>query len=70
MRLRTAARGGRVELKHEFKQDPNRVYRGGSWFYSADYARAAFRDRLYPGSRDGLLGLRHVRDQGSPRENE
>ena len=70
MRLRTAARGGRVELKHEFKQDPNRVFRGGSWRYTADRARAAYHIGGSPVYRPGHLGFRLVRDQVSPRENE
>ena len=37
---------------------PNRVYRGGSWDYTADAARAAHRDRLIPGRRYDNLGLR------------
>ncbi len=37
---------------------PFRVYRGGSWSLAAGYARAAYRDRNYPGDRNDLLGLR------------
>jgi formylglycine-generating enzyme required for sulfatase activity len=35
-----------------------RVFRGGSWFNSADYCRVACRDFHHPGSRDGILGFR------------
>ena len=37
---------------------PLRVRRGGSWYGTAVYARAAYRDGSSPGDRGGLLGLR------------
>ena len=37
---------------------PYRVYRGGSWSGPADFARAAYRYRGYPGRRYDDLGLR------------
>ena len=37
---------------------PNRVNRGGSWLFTADDARAAYRYGSYPGRRYDLLGLR------------
>jgi formylglycine-generating enzyme required for sulfatase activity len=40
---------------------PNRVIRGGSWFYDPRFARVAHRFRVEPGSRDYDLGLRLVR---------
>ena len=39
-------------------EGPFRVYRGGSWLNAAGLARAASRDRFYPGDRTGSLGLR------------
>ncbi|MCK6502243.1 formylglycine-generating enzyme family protein [Myxococcota bacterium] len=38
-----------------------RVYRGGSWFDSARYARLAYRGWVYPGYRYNYLGLRLAR---------
>jgi len=38
-----------------------RVNRGGSWFNSADYLRAACRDWSTRGSHNGVLGFRPVR---------
>jgi formylglycine-generating enzyme required for sulfatase activity len=37
---------------------PARAYRGGSWWFDAQDARAAFRDARDPSRRDGFLGLR------------
>ena len=37
---------------------PFRVFRGGSWFNSADFARAAYRYWYGPGGRGDNLGLR------------
>ena len=42
--------------------DESRVYRGGSWVFSADVARAASRGRFLPGGRGGSLGFRLVRE--------
>ena len=70
MRLRTAARGGRVELKHEFKQNPFRVYRGGCWDNTASDARDPYANGVIAGGRYVNIGFRLVRDQVSPRENE
>jgi formylglycine-generating enzyme required for sulfatase activity/serine/threonine protein kinase len=39
-------------------EGPYRVFRGGSWNYSADRARAAFRDWYFPGFRFYYLGFR------------
>ena len=39
-------------------EGPFRVFRGGSWSSTADFARAAYRSRFYPGYRGGDLGLR------------
>lgn len=36
----------------------NRVGRGGSWDFSADYARAALRFRFSPDDRFNFLGFR------------
>jgi len=38
--------------------DPDRVFRGGSWFYSARWCRSADRDGWRPDGRDGILGFR------------
>jgi formylglycine-generating enzyme required for sulfatase activity len=38
-----------------------RVYRGGSWYYDAAYARVARRSGDWPGYRDHLLGVRLLR---------
>ena len=54
------------ELKPDVDRAPDRVGRGGSWNAAADGARAAFRSGDNPGSRDGLLGLRLVRDTEGP----
>ena len=51
-----------ARLKPPMDPGPNRVRRGGSWFYTADYARAASRGRGSPGSRGVNLGLRLVCD--------
>ena len=40
---------------------PVRACRGGSWFFDARHARAAFRDARDPSNRGGALGLRLVR---------
>ncbi len=40
-----------------------RVFRGGSWLYSASGARAAFRNFDAPGFRIRSLGLRSVRER-------
>ena len=47
-----------------------RVNRGGSWFYTAGYLRAAGRDRSTPGYRGDDLGFRPVRSKTTPREDE
>ncbi|MDA1142653.1 MAG: formylglycine-generating enzyme family protein [Planctomycetota bacterium] len=39
----------------------DRVFRGGSWYYSAWYCRSAFRYRLRPGFRSDYLGFRLAR---------
>lgn len=40
-----------------------RVFRGGSWDNTADYAQSAVRDGDVPGYHEGLLGLRLVWDR-------
>jgi len=42
---------------------PGRVIRGGSWFSSADDARASFRSRFSPWYRNFILGFRVARGQ-------
>jgi len=44
-------------------QAPNRVDRGGSWYGTAGFARAAYRAGLQPGDRYGSLGFRVARVQ-------
>jgi formylglycine-generating enzyme required for sulfatase activity len=39
-----------------------RVVRGGSWFFSAKYSRAAIRYNSSPDLRGGYLGFRLARD--------
>jgi sulfatase-modifying factor enzyme 1 len=39
----------------------NRVVRGGSWFYEAQYLRSAYRLFVDPGSRYDFVGFRLVR---------
>ena len=56
----------RRELKPDVDRTPDRVSRGGSWYDTAGYARAAPRGRLNPGSRGDDLGLRLVRDTEGP----
>jgi sulfatase modifying factor 1 len=36
----------------------NRVVRGGSWYYDADYCRSAYRNFRHPGDRNNNLGFR------------
>ena len=43
------------------EQSRRRVYRGGSWFRAAKYARAAYRSYAPPDTRNDLLGFRVVR---------
>jgi formylglycine-generating enzyme required for sulfatase activity/tRNA A-37 threonylcarbamoyl transferase component Bud32 len=43
----------------------SRVGRGGSWFHSAEYCRAAFRRSYVPGYRDFHLGFRLARSSPS-----
>ena len=42
----------------------SRVVRGGSWYFTADYCRSAFRDWVLPSARGGNLGFRVVRSSG------
>ena len=53
-----------------FDRDSHRVYRGGSWSSTADYARAAFRFSRDPGSRNSALGFRLCRDLFNSQEAE
>ncbi|MBM3260350.1 MAG: formylglycine-generating enzyme family protein [Candidatus Sericytochromatia bacterium] len=41
----------------------NRVSRGGSWYYGASYARAAYRYSFYPGYRYNNFGFRLARSR-------
>jgi hypothetical protein len=52
----------RRELNPDFEEELDRVYRGGSWSYSAQFARVAFRFRFDPARRHGILGLRLAHD--------
>jgi formylglycine-generating enzyme required for sulfatase activity len=40
--------------------DNYRIVRGGSWYVDPAYCRSAFRNRLDPGDRNGLIGFRVV----------
>jgi formylglycine-generating enzyme required for sulfatase activity len=42
----------------------DRVYRGGSCYYLASYARVAYRYGIDPSLRYGILGFRLVEEQG------
>jgi formylglycine-generating enzyme required for sulfatase activity len=42
---------------------PSRVFRGGSWIFSAHLARAAFRYWLEPATRYPYIGFRLARGQ-------
>ena len=43
-----------------------RVLRGGSWFHNPGFLRSAFRDRIVPGNRGGILGFRPARTLFTP----
>ena len=43
------------------ENEPNRVHRGGSWYYPPSFARVAFRVLNAPGGRSDVLGVRLVR---------
>ena len=45
-----------------FDKEARQVRRGGSWNDTADDARAAYRDWVYPGDRFNPLGFRLCRD--------
>ena len=49
-------------MKPKFDPESNRVFRGGSWFYTAGSARAAGRSGVNPGNRINSLGFRLCRD--------
>ena len=46
-----------------FDKEADRVFRGGSCYYTAFYARAANRGGIIPGDRGGDLGLRLAFDR-------
>lgn len=62
------------ELNPDFDPEILRVYRGGCWSISAQFARVASRYRDDPADRDDILGLRLVHDinhqQGEQHEKE
>ena len=68
MRGKAEARGVEpgFRLVYDIADAPGRVNRGGSWYGTADYARAADRIRYYPGGRVDILGLRLCRDDSCP----
>ena len=47
------------------KYEPERVLRGGSWFFHQDLCRAAARFNDYPGLRFDFIGFRLVRKGGT-----
>ena len=53
-----------------FDRDSHRVFRGGSWYNAAGYARAAGRSGSIPGVRGGYLGFRLCRDLFNSQEAE
>ena len=58
------------EFRTQFEKGPVRVFRGGSWFDSADRARAAYRSRYSPGSRNNNLGFRLCCDADYPKHTK
>ena len=46
------------------KEIIGRVFRGGSWYYSAEDSRVSFRDGDYASRRHILLGFRLFRTKG------
>jgi len=68
MRGKAEARGvGRgFCLVHDLADEAGPVVRGGSWYSTADFARAARRSRVNPGFRYDILGLRLCRNVSCP----
>ena len=72
LELKNRTYEGRPEVERAFigfrlvHADERRVYRGGSWNFTADLARAAIRDWDPPGYRFVSLGLRLVFDREKP----
>lgn len=58
-----------IELEDPFfEMGSDRVFRGGSWFNGAGEVRAAYRDGLERGVRDGTVGFRF--SLGGPRSGQ
>ena len=51
---------GAVENPSGPESGSDRVLRGGSWSYGAQYCRSAFRGNFAPGDRDNFVGFRLV----------
>ena len=60
----------RRELNPDFEEELDRVFRGGSWFFTADGARAAYRGWNYPGVRNDYLGFRLAYDSTKGEQHE
>ena len=59
--VRSGASDGQVTDPVGAQSGPFRVVRGGSWYRTADRARAAFRGGYAPGARESAVGLRLAR---------
>ena len=58
------------EFRIQFDSDQGRVNRGGSWFNTAVFARAANRVRFNPGYRSSRLGFRLCCDADYPEHTQ